>query len=216
MPALRIPSQDEDAIASTPMNLALFDFDGTITFKDTFTPFLYFAVDPGRIAVGTVVLTPLIVGYRLGIVSASAARAGVAAFGFRGRREADVRQAGSNYARDVLPGVIRPKALERIHWHKAQGDVVAVVSASLDVYLADWCRRLELDLICTELETRDGTLTGRYRHGDCIGKEKSRRIREKYNIRDYPVIYAYGDTGEDRDMLSIAHRKYFRWREIAD
>jgi phosphatidylglycerophosphatase C len=197
------------------MNLALFDFDGTITFTDTFTPFLYFAVDPRRIAVGNVVLSPLLVGYRLGILSASTARASVAAFGFRGRREADVRQVGSNYARDVLPGVIRPKALERINWHKAQGDVVAVVSGSLDVYLADWCRRLELDLICTELEARDGTLTGRYRHGDCIGKEKARRILEKYDIRDYAVIYAYGDTTDDHEMLNIADRKYFRWREVA-
>lgn len=177
---------------------------------------MYFAIDPRRIAVGKVVLTPLVVGYRLGILSASATRASVAAFGFRGRREADVRHAGSNYARDVLLGVIRPKALERINWHKAQGDVVVVVSASLDVYLADWCRRLELDVICTELEARDGTLTGRYRHGDCTGKEKSRRILEKYNLRDYPVIYAYGDTKEDHEMLSIANRKYFRWREIAD
>jgi phosphatidylglycerophosphatase C len=199
-----------------PMNLALFDFDGTITFTDTFTPFLYFAVDPRRIAVGKVVLTPLILGYRLGILSQSAARTRVAAFGFRGRRESDVRQAGSNYARDVLPGVVRPKALARINWHKAQGDVVVVVSGSLDVYLADWCRRLELDLICTELEARDGTLTGRYRQGDCVGKEKSRRIREKYNLQDYPVIYAYGDTTDDHEMLSIADRKYFCWREIAD
>lgn len=197
------------------MNLALFDFDGTISFGDTFTPFLHFAVEPKRKAAGRVVLIPLIVGYKLGIVSQSAARARVAAFGFRGRREADVRLAGSNYARDVLPRVIRPKALKRINWHKAQGDVVVVVSASLDVYLAEWCRGLELDVICTELEARDGTLTGRYRDGDCTGKEKARRILEKYNIRDYPVVYAYGDTTEDHEMLSIANKKYFRWREIA-
>jgi len=197
------------------MNLALFDFDGTISFGDTFTPFLHFAVEPRRKAVGRVVLIPLIVGYKLGIVSPSATRARVAAFGFRGRREADVRLAGSTYARDVLPRTIRPKALKRINWHKAQGDVVVVVSGSLDVYLAEWCRGLDLDLICTELEARDGTLTGRYRDGDCTGKEKARRILEKYNIRDYPVVYAYGDTTEDHEMLSIANRKYFRWREIA-
>ncbi len=197
------------------MNLALFDFDGTISFGDTFTPFLHFAVEPKRKAAGRVVLIPLIVGYKLGIVSQSATRERVAGFGFRGRREADVRQAGSNYARDVLPGVIRPKALKRINWHKAQGDVVVVVSASLDVYLAEWCRGLDLDVICTELEARDGTLTGRYRDGDCTGKEKARRILEKYNIRDYPVVYAYGDTTEDHEMFSIATKKYFRWREIA-
>lgn len=198
------------------MNLALFDFDGTITFTDTFTPFLFVAVERGRIAIGCVVLAPLIVGYRMGIISETAARTRVARFGFRGRREADVRQAGATYARDVLPGVIRPNALERIHWHKTQGDVVVVVSASLDVYLAEWCRRHGLDLICTELETRDGILTGEYRHGECIGKEKPRRILERYNLQNYAIVYAYGDTAGDHDMLSIAHKRYFQWQEIAN
>ena len=44
--------------------------------------------------------------------------------------------------------------------------------------------------------------------------EMARRIREKYNLRDYPVIYAYGDTTEDQEMLNIANRKYFRWLEM--
>src|SRR5436190_4651341 len=100
------------------MNLALFDFDGTITFADTFTPFLYFAVEPKRLAAGKVVLAPVIGAYKLGIISASRGRASAAAFGFRGRREDDVRRAGSRYAHEVLHGVIRPNALERISSHK--------------------------------------------------------------------------------------------------
>lgn len=196
------------------MNLALFDFDGTITFGDTFTPFLRYAVAPRRIAAGWMVLAPLIVRYKLGIVPATTARERVATFGFRGRREEELRQVGAAYARDVLPGVVRPNARERIDWHKAQGDVVCVVSGSLDLYLTPWCRQMGLDLICTALEVRLGTVTGPYRHGDCIGREKARRIREKYVLQDYPVIYAYGDTPDDHDMLNVASRKYFRWREM--
>ena len=90
-----------------------------------------------------------------------------------------------------------------------------LVSGSLDVYLTEWCRRRDLDLICTELEVEDGTVTGRYRQGDCVGSEKARRILEKYNLADYGVIYAYGDTSDDDDMLRMATRKYFRWREVA-
>jgi HAD superfamily hydrolase (TIGR01490 family) len=196
------------------MNLALFDFDGTITFKDSFEPFLYYAADPFRIAVGRFVLIPLVIGYKLRIISASKTRASVAMFGFRGRRLNEVKQAGARYARDVLPGIVRPKALERIEWHKAQGDVVVVVSAALDVYLVEWCRRMEVDLICTELEARDGILTGGYRDGDCVGEEKAKRILEKYNLQDYEVVYAYGDTNEDDEMLKMANRKFFRWQEI--
>jgi phosphatidylglycerophosphatase C len=195
-------------------NLALFDFDGTITHADTFTPFIYYAVQPRRMAIGKAVLSPLIAAYRLGILSASAMRAAAACVGFRGRSEAEIREAGQRYARGSLPSVVRKQALERIEWHQAQGDVVVVVSASLDVYLSAWCKELGLNLICTQLEARGGVLTGRYLHGDCTGKEKSRRVRDEFDVSLYPVVYAYGDTTEDNELLALAQRKYFRWKEL--
>jgi HAD superfamily phosphoserine phosphatase-like hydrolase len=155
-------------------------------------------------------------GYRLGVVSARQSRPVVARFGLRGEPAAGVRAMGRTYARDVLPRVVRPRALERITWHKRQGDAVVVVSASLDVYLSCWCESMDVDLICTQLEERSGTLTGRYAGGDCCGGEKVRRIRERYDLGRYPLIYAYGDTGEDREMLDLAHEKYYRWTRIAD
>src|SRR5215213_7329096 len=129
------------------MNLALFDFDGTITYGDTYTPFLRYSGKPLRLAVGRVALAPVVLAYRFGLISESRARVFASAFAFRGRSDADVRRAGAAYVRDVLPGVVRPEALERLAWHKAQGDVVAIVSGSLDVYLAGWCRHHAVDLI---------------------------------------------------------------------
>ncbi len=35
-------------------------------------------------------------------------------------------------------------------------------------------------------------------------------VRE-YDVEAYPIVYAYGDTHE---MLGMAHRKYFRWKEV--
>ena len=150
-------------------NLALFDFDGTITSSDTFTPFIFHAVAPARMALGKVVLSPMIAAYKLGWVSASRMRRSIVRFGFHGRTSAEVREAGLDYSRSRLASVVRTKALERIRWHQAQGDEVVVVSASLEVYVADWCRQLGVQWICTELEERKGVLTGRYRHGDCSG-----------------------------------------------
>lgn len=198
------------------MNLALFDFDGTITTKDTFTPFLRFSARPVRMLVGGVVLSPLIVGYRLGLVSARRGRPLAARLAFQGEKAVAVRELGLKYACEELPGVVRRRALDRIEWHKRQGDAVVVVSASLDVYLSYWCKSIGVELICTQLEEKSGTLTGRYVRGDCSGGEKLRRIREQYDIGRYSLIYAYGDTDEDRDMLGIAHEKYYRWKQITD
>ena len=195
------------------MNLALFDFDGTISYGNTFTPFLHFAVDQKRLVAGRVMLAPVIACYKLGIVSESAARESACTVGFRGRRESEVRRIGERYAREVLPRVIRPNALERICWHKERGDVVVVVSASLNMYLDAWSRQLRLDVVCTELDEKDGILTGRYRDGDCSGEEKPIRILKKYRVQDYPVVYAYGDTQEDRPMLNLASKRHFQWSE---
>ena len=114
----------------------------------------------------------------------------------------------------MIPGVVRAEASAKIAWHKQRGDTVVVVSASLDVYLSAWCRSLGLDLICSELDDRDGVLTGRYRFGDCTGAEKARRVVERYDISRYAVVHAYGDTSEDRALLALGHRRYYRWQEI--
>ena len=52
------------------MDLALFDFDGTITVDPTYPAFVRFAVRPTRKLFGGIVLTPLILGYRMGLLSA--------------------------------------------------------------------------------------------------------------------------------------------------
>lgn len=198
------------------MNLALFDFDGTITEGDTFSGFLRFAVRRRRVVLGVVPLTPVVLAHRLGLIRATRARPIVSRVGFQGESADRIRAMGRLYAADVLPQVVRSQALERILWHQGQGDTVVVVSASLGAYLGPWCDSIGVQCICTELEERNGKLTGRYCDGDCSGAAKVRRIKEAYDLSRYPVVYAYGDTDDDREMLALAHRKYYRWEEITD
>jgi phosphatidylglycerophosphatase C len=196
-------------------NLALFDFDGTITWSDTWTPFMRASIRPWRMAVAQVALSPVVIGYRLGLVSASTGRVCAAKVAFAGEPATRIRGLGDEYASRVLPGKLRPEALERIAWHRSRGDVVVVVSGSLDVYLKPWCAERQLDCICTTLEERDGRLTGRYLDGDCSGPEKVRRVRQRYDLSRYELIFAYGDSGEDRELLELAHRKSYRWADIS-
>lgn len=195
-------------------DLALFDFDGTITSTDTFTAFIHHAVDPRRLLLGKILLSPLVIGYKLGLVHGATVRTGVSGFGFFGRREADIRSAGARFSKEVIPGVVRPEMLERIDWHKRRGDSVAVVSASLDVYLADWCQSHGVQLVCTELRFSGGRTHGRYHRGDCSGPRKALWIRERFDLSAYGEIYAYGDTKDDLEMLQMAHHAYYRGRGI--
>jgi phosphatidylglycerophosphatase C len=196
------------------MNLALFDFDGTITRKAMFGDFIRLAVSRRRRWLGSAVFAPLLIGYRLGLVSGNTIRASLVKFGFRGVPAAHVQAMGRRFSEHVLPAVLRPVALERIQWHREQGDKIIVVSGALDVYLEHWCRQHGLDVICSRLEIVDGYLTGDYHGPQCVGAEKSRRVREACKLENFAQIYAYGDTEEDLDMLSMASRKYYRWQEM--
>jgi HAD superfamily hydrolase (TIGR01490 family) len=202
--------------SSAARNLALFDFDGTITRSDTWTPFMRRTATRPRLIAAGVVFGPLMIGYKLGWIPARTSRPLVARLALAGRRAEELRAHGRQYARDVLPGLVRQHALERIAWHRGRGDTVAVVSASLEVYVSPWCAALRVDAICTELDERDGVLTGRYAGGECSGPAKVRRIRERYDLSRYSVIYAYGDTDEDREMLAIAHEPYYRWQKVTN
>jgi len=40
-------------------------------------------------------------------------------------------------------------------------------------------------------------------------------VREACKMDEFPVVYAYGDTKEDLDMLRMADKRYYRWEEMA-
>lgn len=198
------------------MNIAFFDFDGTVTNKDTFSDFMHFVASPMRKMLCLVALSPLMLAYRVGWISANNARPFAARFVFGNFSSQKLRDLGRRYAAEVLPGYLRTRALEQIKWHQQQGDKVIVVSASLDVYLRPWCLLHGIELICTSLEERGGKFTGRYAGKDCAGVEKAIRIRSEYDIESFSDIYAYGDTSEDHDMLFLANHRYYQWREIKE
>lgn len=197
------------------MNLALFDFDGTLTTREMLPDFVYSAVPPARLRIGKLLLAPWVVGYKLGWVSGTNIREKIARVGFRGMREADYIAVGERFAREALPSVLRPEAMERVAWHKDRGDTVVVVSGAFDVYLSHWCRAHGLELICSKLEVVNGVLTGRYDGAQCVGEQKVRRVRERYDPSAFDAIHAYGDTPEDLALLAIADHRWYRGRPVS-
>ena len=194
------------------MNLALFDFDGTLTTRETFGDFMHAAVAPARRAFGIPLFAPMLAGYKLGLVSGVSIRRALVAYGLRGAPVAQVREAGERLAKSFLPTVLRPAAMQRLAKHRQQGDRVVLVSGGLDAYLAPWCRQHGLELICSRLENRGDRL---YLGAQCVGTEKARRVREHLDLAAYDQCYAYGDTHEDEAMLALAHKRFYRGREMA-
>ena len=191
------------------MDLALFDFDGTLTTRETFPDFMRHAVARPRLLLGGVLLAPVVFGYRRGWVAGNPTRTSVVQVGLRGVDATRLRAKGATFARNVLPGLLRAEAMARLAWHRERGDRVVVVSGGLDVYLVPWCAAQGVEVLCSVLAERDGRITG-YAGAQCVGEEKVRRVRALCDPQAYTAIHAYGDTHEDQAMLAMANHRTYR------
>lgn len=198
--------------AQQSANLALFDFDGTITRRELFPDFIRSAISRRRWFWGRLALSPWVIGYQLGLVSGITTRAAIVRLAFSGVPRSEVAAKALAFAEHMIPNELRDQAMARIDWHRCRGDEIVVVSGALDLYLAPWCDQQNLKLICSALAHQNGVLTGRYQGRQCVAEEKADRVRQAYDLFRFERIYAYGDTQEDRQLLNLAHEAWFQWR----
>ncbi|MBF7687238.1 HAD-IB family hydrolase [Acinetobacter rathckeae] len=183
--------------------LALFDFDGTLYLKDSFTGFIFYTFKARYVLKTGLSILPWINHYYLGLYPADKMRKKLYYNMFHAKPVDHVQHDAISYTR-VLQQHLNPQLLAQLKQHQALGHDVVVVSASLDIYLKPLCEHLGVDLISSEVESEHGKLTGFYKTADCSGLEKKRRIQQRYDLSTYSRIYAYGNTLEDAAMLSIA------------
>lgn len=190
------------------MRLALFDFDGTISTKDTTADFIRHACGKRTALQGLLRLSPVILAYQCKRITHHEAKQATIRYFFGDWEREAFRAAARSYAAQVVPTIIRPAALERIRWHRQMDHTVAVVTGSLEILLAPWCAEQGLDLIATGVDLDSPRIGLSTRN--CFREEKARRIRERYALERYSCIYAYGDSRGDREMLALADKPYFR------
>jgi phosphatidylglycerophosphatase C len=194
---------------TTTRHLALFDFDGTLTTRDTLFAFVFHC--RGRLfgTLGLVWLLPWLVGNRVGLIGGERAKARLLRLFFGGVSRERLEAWSATFA-DRIDAMVRPGARERLGWHREQGHDVWVVSASLDLWLRPWAERHGLGLLCTEARFDGDVFTGELASANCNGPEKERRIRAALALADYPFVYGYGDSEGDAEMLGLADEVWFR------
>ena len=192
------------------MRLALFDFDGTITTKDSMVEFILYAVGRRAYYLGLFKLSPILVAYKLKLYPNDKAKEKFLAHFFKKMEIKRFQELIIGYSSNEIDKIVRKKAIEKIYWHKKQGDKVVVISASIECWLKPWCDRQNIRLIATKLEILDGKFTGKFSTKNCYGEEKVNRIRESYHMEEYSHIYAYGDSNGDRELLALADESFYK------
>lgn len=190
--------------------LALFDFDGTLTRKDSLIEFIRFAQGDIPFAGGMIQLSPMLIAYKLKLIRNDKAKEKMISFFFKNTDEVKFRQLASEYSLREIDKIVKRKALEKLVWHQKNNHRVVVVSASMECWLKPWCDKNNLELISTKLKFSNGAFTGKFVTKNCYGIEKVNRITDYLNLDDYDEVYAYGDSKGDKEMLELANHQYFR------
>lgn len=190
--------------------LALFDFDGTITKKDTLFEMMKFLRGKRSFYFGMAVLSPYLFLYLVKILPNWKAKEKLFTYFFGGMSSVEFASCCEEFAHQSLSSLIRKRALDKIQDFKEKGARIIVVTASAESWVAPWCRQLNLECIGTRLEIKKGRLTGKIDGRNCNGDEKVNRIKSVVNLSNYDEIIAYGDSKNDLPMLQLATQPYYR------
>lgn len=194
--------------AGTPV--VAFDFDGTLTIRDSFTAFLRWRAGPGGWALGLVKMAPALAVYARDRDRGRIKAASVKEF-LGGVDRATLEADAERFAEQAWTGFMRPDALACWEEWGRKGAHRVIVTASPEITVAPFARRLGAEALLGTHLVFDGhdRVTGAFAGPNCRGEEKVRRLRAAYGD-DLHLTAAYGDTSGDTEMIAVAGEKGFR------
>jgi HAD superfamily hydrolase (TIGR01490 family) len=187
--------------------LVFFDLDGTISRRDTLVPYaLWHALRrrPWRL-LRLPAMIPVLVRYALGRADRGELKGRLvrALLGSLGPR--DIESWNDAYLPGLLQRGMFAAALERVAAHRAAGDVLVLMSASVDLYVPEIGRRLGFDAtICSGVAWEHGRVAGRLSTPNRRDEEKARCLRETAASHPGLPITAYGNSRSDLPHMVLA------------
>ena len=205
--------------------VAAFDFDGTLTRRDTLMPFLARGLGWPRFLLALLKCSPWLLAYALRLVRNDVAKQKLMLATLKGRSTREMEAWTARWLAHDFPGELQDWTLAQLAQHRHAGHCCVMVSASPDIYLGQVAKQLGFDaLICTEMAVEGGSLTGYMRTPNCHGEQKVLRLQawmlERFGaeLANTVTIHAYGDTAGDKPMLRMAGQAWYRgkpWKDAA-
>lgn len=202
-----MPATDINA----PAEITVFDFDGTITTKDTFALFLRYYAGTPKWAAKILTLLPIFSAYGLKIVDRNTVKIHVIRRFFKNAMKDKLDARAEQFAAEVIPGLIRPQAQACLETKKLSPESLYICSASIAPYLRAWGRTQNINnILATELDSDGDRYTGEIKGWNIWGEGKVRRILAEFAPNQVKIMEAYGDSRGDRELLHAAKASYYR------
>jgi len=202
--------QSLTGLAPAGAPVVAFDFDGTLTIRDSFTAFLRWRAGAGGWALGLVKMAPALAAYARDRDRGRIKAASVKEF-LGGVNRATLEADAERFAEQAWGRFMRPDALACWEDWGRKGAHRVIVTASPETTVVPFARRLGAEALLGTHLLFDGHdhVTGAFAGPNCRGEEKVRRLRAAYGD-DLHLTAAYGDTSGDTEMIAMAEEKGFR------
>ena len=194
---------------------AFFDVGGTLIKTYVWNGLMeYFKINGQRRLTHSAFWTyhaPLYALHKIGLLSQDAVRTPWAkhlSWFFRGYTVEEAQAIWDWIVEDYLAGEWREDAISALKEHKANGDVVVIVSAGPLPLITRIAQHVGADrVVATPHEVKDGHYTGRVGGEVCIGPNKPKFAKAKMEELgldiDYAASYAYGDSPGDKVLFDL-------------
>jgi len=190
--------------------LYLFDFDGTLTYKDTMFLFLKF-YNPTKYSFQFLKHVPLFVLLKLKLANAEAVKKSFISSILKGESRYQIEKKAKQFFEENYPDLFRQNALDFINNIDTENTDSYIVSASLDIWVKPFADKFNMTLLATKAEFKDDIFTGKFIGKNCNKDEKVCRIEAELGDKKFDKIIAFGDTSGDKAMFKFANESHYRF-----
>lgn len=189
-----------------------FDFDGTLTTKDTLLEFIRFAKGSGQMFRGFLLFSPLLLLMKLHLYPNWKAKQLVFSYFFKGMNIHDFNALCTHFA-EQNKHLLRPAGIEKVRQAiEEEQATVLIISASIDNWVRPFFDEIDkkIQVLGTQIETKGDCLTGRFTTKNCYGQEKVNRLTALYPHREAYELIAFGDSKGDKELLDFADKGFYK------
>jgi HAD superfamily hydrolase (TIGR01490 family) len=190
--------------------LYCFDFDGTLTYKDTMFMYLKF-YNPAKYHIQFLRHVPLFILLKLKLAQAEKVKKSFVGSILKGQTQDKIEKKAQQFFEHNYPKIVRENALDFINNIDRNNTQSLLVTASLDIWAQPFADAFQMQLVSTRAEFKNGIFTGNFIGKNCNGNEKLERIKEEINNKKYDKIIAFGDTSGDKPMLKWANEGHYQF-----
>ncbi len=183
------------------------DFDSVVLSKKTPVRFLSYAVGKRKMWFVRMLFRPLMWLQTLHIVKFKSLHERAFHYLFANKPQALLEEKAQRYSLEVLPKIIDRQTHQKIRWHLERHHEVVMISSGLSLWLTPWARNKGVAVVATEVEAKEGVLSGNFDPCECRGSERIRRIHQAYDLDDFDSVFIYTRHTDDRELLALSHDK---------